>query len=276
MEKLLLLTALVVFDIGGLAQEPSDAGQTGWLAQVARTQAAQPRWITPVITVTPRLEQEFRYDISEQTQTNATAMEVYGNGRGPEFIPMQPFQVTVGLPGYVVHHQAGVADGWGDFSLLVKYRLLTRNENHGNYILTVFLGASVPTGSHNIGVGHGTISPTLAVGKGFGEFSVQSTVAITLPTSSVGVVGRPISQNTALQYHVRSFFWPELEVNSTFWRSGVQAGQRQVFATPGLVIGRISLKGHLKLAFGAGFQIALTHFHTYDHRLVFTVRFPFS
>jgi Putative MetA-pathway of phenol degradation len=276
MEKLLLLTALVIFDMSGLAQESSEAGQIGWLAQVARTQATQPHWITPVVTVTPRLEQEFRYDISKQTETNGTAMEVYGNGKGPEFIPIQPFQVTLGLPGYVVHHQASVSDGWGDFSLLVKYRLLARDENHGNYILTAFLGASVPTGSHNIGAGHGTFSPTLAAGKGFGEFSVQSTVAITLSTSSGEAVGRPISHNTALQYQVRSIFWPEVEVNSTFWRSGVQAGQKQVFATPGLVIGRIRLKGHLKLAFGTGFQIALTHFHTYDHRLVFTVRFPFN
>lgn len=276
MQKLLLLTALVVFGISGLAQESSDTGQIGWLAQVARIQAAQPHWITPVITVTPRLEQEFRYDIAEQTQTQGTATEVYGNGKGPEFIPMQPFQVTLGLPSYVVHHQAGASDGWSDFSLLVKYRLLARNENHGNYILTAFLGANVPTGARNIGAGHPTFSPTLAAGKGFGEFSVQSTVAITLSTSSIGVVGRPISHNTALQYHVKSFFWPELEFNSTFWRSGVQAGQKQVFATPGFVIGRIPLKGRLKLAFGSGFQIALTHFHTYDHRLLFTVRFPFS
>jgi hypothetical protein len=243
---------------------------------VARIQAAQPHWITPVITVTPRLEQEFRYDIAEQTQIQGTATEVYGNGKGPEFIPMQPFQVTLGLPSYVVHHQASASDGWSDFSLLVKYRLLARNENHGNYILTAFLGANVPTGARNIGAGHPTFSPTLAAGKGFGEFSVQSTVAITLSTSSIGVVGRPISHNTALQYHVKSFFWPELEFNSTFWRSGVQAGQKQVFATPGFVIGRIPLKGRLKLAFGSGFQIALTHFHTYDHRLLFTVRFPFS
>ena len=34
-----------------------------YFARVARNQAEQPHWVTPVATVTPRLEQEFRYDI---------------------------------------------------------------------------------------------------------------------------------------------------------------------------------------------------------------------
>ena len=34
-----------------------------YFARVARNQAEQPHWGTPVATVTPRLEQEFRYDI---------------------------------------------------------------------------------------------------------------------------------------------------------------------------------------------------------------------
>jgi hypothetical protein len=38
---------------------------------------------------------------------------------------------------------------------------------------------------------------TLAAGKGFGEFSVQSTVAIRPSTASIGVVGRPVTHNTA-------------------------------------------------------------------------------
>src|SRR5580765_3703625 len=33
---------------------------SSWLAMVERTQSAQPRWITPLATVTPRLEQEVR------------------------------------------------------------------------------------------------------------------------------------------------------------------------------------------------------------------------
>jgi hypothetical protein len=29
------------------------------------------------------------------------------------------------------------------------------------------------------------------------------------------------------------------------------------------------------MAFGAGFQIAVTHYHNYNHAGVFTIRFPF-
>jgi hypothetical protein len=147
-------------------------------------------------------------------------------------------------------------------SFLVKYRLWAANEEHGNYIVTAFLGTSLPTGSVPNGAGHATFTPTLAAGKGWSAFSVQSTLAVTLPTAAVSVVGRPIAHNTAFQYHAGRFLWPELEINSTFWRSGSLSGNRQVFITPGLVIGRIPLKSHLRLSFGAGFQVAATHYQT--------------
>src|SRR5207245_86814 len=60
------------------AQGSASSDQGGWFARVARAQAAQPHWITPVVTVTPRLEEEFRYDISEQTQLNGARTEIYG------------------------------------------------------------------------------------------------------------------------------------------------------------------------------------------------------
>ena len=37
---------------------------TNWLANVSSTQEAQPHWMTPLVTVTPRLEQEYRFDYS--------------------------------------------------------------------------------------------------------------------------------------------------------------------------------------------------------------------
>jgi hypothetical protein len=44
-----------------------------WLNMVSATQKAQPRWMTPLVTVTPRLEQEFRWDFYDQK-----------NGTGPQ------------------------------------------------------------------------------------------------------------------------------------------------------------------------------------------------
>src|SRR5579884_1103994 len=65
-----------------------------WQQRVTETQAAQPRWVTPVVTVTPRLEQEFRYDIAWQLSVNRVTT-AYG-GKGLELIP-------VGPPAFMVH-----------------------------------------------------------------------------------------------------------------------------------------------------------------------------
>jgi hypothetical protein len=69
--------------------------------------------------------------------------------------------------------------------------------------------------------------------------------------------------------------WPELEVNSTTWKEGTQDGKTQTFLTPGLILGRFKIHGHALMAFGGGFQIAATHYHNYNHAIVFTLRIPF-
>src|SRR2546421_6195146 len=38
-----------------------------WFNRVDKTQAEQPHWATPLATTTPRLEEEFRYDILWRT-----------------------------------------------------------------------------------------------------------------------------------------------------------------------------------------------------------------
>src|SRR5437870_2786426 len=86
---------LLLASIPCWAQGSASSDQGGWFARVARAQAAQPHWITPVVTVTPRLEEEFRYDIWEQTQPNGARLENYGGSKGPELIPTEHIQVTV-------------------------------------------------------------------------------------------------------------------------------------------------------------------------------------
>ena len=65
--------------------------QTGlinsWLAEVSAIQAEQPHWATPVVTVTPRLEQEFRYDNFWTSLPHGRVLNNYGGGKGFEFIP---------------------------------------------------------------------------------------------------------------------------------------------------------------------------------------------
>lgn len=246
-----------------------------WQERVSRTQAEQPHWITPLVTVTPRLEQEFRFDVLRQLTPSGELVNL-GAGKGLELIPTRNIEIIIAAPpAYLIHNNSGMKDGFGDESFLLKYRLASGNEEHGKYILTFFLGGSIPTGSYRNGSVAAVVTPTIAAGKGFGRFSVQSTLGVGLPVDSVNRLGHAVTWNTAFQHHARRFLWPELEVNSIFNEGGTSDGKKQTFLTPGLVVGRIPLHNRLGLTFGTGMQIAATHFHTFDHNLIFTARLPF-
>lgn len=247
---------------------------SAWFDRSDRAKASQPHWISPVVTVTPRLEQEFRTDFVIQRTAAGNELVNLGNSKGIELIPSERVQVILNVPPYVQHNEARVHDGFGDVSFLGKYRLLSSNEDRGNYIVTAFLTASIPTGSCTNGARAGIIIPTIAAGKGWGNFDVQSTLGVGLPTSHAGTIGHAVVFNTAFQYHFAKS-WPEFEVNSTFWTGGTQAGKKQTFLTPGLILGRFRVHGRVLMALGAGFQIAATHYHNYNHAWVVTVRFPF-
>ena len=246
-----------------------------WQARVSRTQAEQPHWITPLVTVTPRLEQEFRFDVLRQLTPSGELVNL-GGGKGLELIPSRNIEIIIAAPpAYLIHNNAAIKDGFADESFLLKYRLASGNEEHGKYILTFFLGGSIPTGSYRNGSIAAVVTPTIAAGKGFGRFSVQSTLGVGLPADSVNRLGHTVAWNTALQYHVRRFLWPEFEVNSTFNEGGLNDGKKQTFLTPGLVVGRIPLHNSLGLTLGTGMQIAATHFHSFNYNLILTARLPF-
>ena len=247
-----------------------------WFHMVSRTQAEQPHWVTPVATTTPRLEQEFRYDISWQPGNTGITRENYGGGKGIELIPQRHIEIIlVAPPAYIVHNNPEVRDGFGDWSFLVKYRMAAANEEGGNYILTAFLQVTFPTGQYNNGVTNTIITPTIAYGKGIGKFDVQGTFGVTLPTGNEANIGRTFPWNNAVQYHLYKKLWPEVEVNYTHFQDGPHDGQTQVFMTPGIVFGKFHLWKRLGLTAGGGFQIATTHFHTNNHNGILTVRFPF-
>jgi hypothetical protein len=56
-----------------------------------------------------------------------------------------------GATAYIEHNNpSGAAadiNGWGDVSFLQKFRLFAGNKEHGDYILTLFPGESIPTES---------------------------------------------------------------------------------------------------------------------------------
>jgi hypothetical protein len=272
-----------------------------WLDMVSATQAEQPTWMTPLVTVTPRLEQEFRFDFYDQqngtgSQGNGQHIVNYGGPGGPrvEFIPAPNVEVILAPPPYeTATGPKGDAQGFGDWpAFLVKYRLLSANKENGDYIVTAFFQMADPLGtpgkiSNNVL----TAQPTLAFGKGFGDFDIQSTVSVQIPVSGLSSPGNtrqvnmtnfgdPILWNTTFQYHFMQYFWPELEVNYETWPNGEHSGLNQVLLTPGIIFGRFKIGQSsptrpINLIFGAGYQFAVTRNPVTQNNIVATTRITF-
>jgi len=98
-------------------------------------------------------------------------------------------------------------------------RTVISSEN-GDYILTAFMGFTVPTGDDGNSNGHTIYTPTIAFGKGLGNFDFQSTVGVEIPNGGMDRLSMPLRWNTALQYRVFRYFWPELEFNYSWFTLG--------------------------------------------------------
>ena len=276
-----------------------------WIDMVNASQAAQPHWMTPLVTVTPRLEQEIRWDAYDQqngagSQGNHQRLLSDGGPGGPrvEIIPTYNTELILAAPPVIsASGPRGTQTSPGDWpAFLVKYRFISAPEQSGNYIVTGFFQMSVPSG-YGAGISNNVLvaQPTLAFGKGWGDFDIQSTISVQVPVDSyhclpagptlctavpktgtfVGNFGDPILWNTAFQYHLWQFFWPELEVNYTFWPNGTHAGVNQVLLTPGLILGRFKLAERENLIVGAGYQFAVTNNPVVANNWVVTARLTF-
>jgi hypothetical protein len=269
----LFFTALILW-LSSTLSSAQDGLFADWFNMVSETQAEQPHWITPLATTTPRLEQEFRYDMQWQTHNNGVTTDNYGVSKGLEIIPAEKFEVILAVPPYVVNSPAS-ADGFGDWQFLVKYRIATGNEQHGNYILTAFFQMSFPTGQYTQGALSPVITPTIAYGKGFRDFDIQGTAGISVPTGNEQAIGRNLTWNNTFQYRIFKKIWPETEVNFTHYYRGEHSGNTLVYLTPGLVLGKFHLWHRLGCTVGGGFEIAATSFHPTNHIPILSVRFPF-
>jgi len=275
MRNAALLVLAITFSLKSTGSFAQDGYFDDWFSRVDKTQAEQPRWITPLATTTPRLEEEVRYDQLWLENAKGVTTNNYDGGKGLELIPFEKVEVIFNVPPYLQHNDPKVHDGFGDVAFLVKYRLLSANQEHGNYILTAFLGWSLPTGSYKNGSLHAMITPTIAYGKGLGDFDVQGTFGIALPIADTNLVGRSYLWNNTFQYRLFRKLWPEVELNSTFFQDGPRDGMKQNFVTPGLVIGRLHLWNRVGFTVGGGYQIATTRFHANNHNAILSIRFPF-
>lgn len=246
-----------------------------WLRMADKEKANQPDWLSPLATTSGRLKQEFRYDIFDQPSSFGNRTYQFGGNKGLEFIAGSRTQLLLGVPTYTLQSPNGPPGGFGDIPLQLKFRIVSAEPREGNYLLTFVLGATAPTGSHRYGQGDALLMPTIAFGKGWGRFDAQSTLGASLPAGDTAKLGRQIQWNTAFQYEAPWKLWPELEVNSTFFKPGKNDGKKQVFLTPGLGFGRVRLGKRSRFSSAAGLQIAITQFHTYNHRWIFSERFSF-
>ena len=279
---LALCSALCCAVLSAQTSAPPPDGQSffeRWEARATATQALQPKWIVPVISPYPMLIQVFRSDFTRQLSTTHATTWNLGTTRGLNLIPFKRTEIDILVPPYFEHDNK-TADGFGDFSVSGKYRILSGNEKNGNYLLSTYVTATVPTGSYSNGALDAVITPAVTGGKGFGKFDAFTTISGTLPTGDTKIIGRTIATNSAFQYHLQKYIWPEVEINSTAYYGGTKDGKVQTFVSPGLMLGKYAMhpkdeKSRLGVAAGVAFQDAATHYHTYNHSLIFTGRFLF-
>ncbi len=279
MPKFIASTALLLLS-SATALIAQDNFFSRWEQRTTESQSKQPSWSVPLVAPYPMLIQVFRADFTRQVTPALTDTWNYGSSRGLNLVPGLNTEFDFYYPPYIQHNTKTGKDGFGDVGFLGKYRILSRNEKNGNYMLSAQLVATIPTGSYSNGSTDASVSPALLAGKGFGKFDVISSLGGTLPTGDTVKLGRTVAWNTTAQYKIGKFVWPEIEDNATFFHGGKNDGKMQNFLTPGITFSKLKFhpqeaKSRAAIAFGGGEQIATSHLHTYNHNLILTARFIF-
>jgi hypothetical protein len=262
-------------------------------AYAASARATQPNWTTPLVTTTGVLERRFRFDFSQQHSGNGTNTSDLDGTRSLEMIVNATTEIQVGPPPYYI--RSGVAGtgrtdkgaipslaGFNDWPFFrVKERLLSSPLSEGDYLLSALFQIQAPSGIPRLTNNSWEYIPTLAGGKGWGDFDIQAAISTPVPASHRDIIGYQIQSNVAFQYRVQKLV-PELEVNWTYYATGQRGGLNQVFLTPGVLFGRFKLSDTMYLTIGGGYQVAVSPDYrpkpltpTYNHAWLFTTRVGF-
>jgi hypothetical protein len=279
--------------------QPVDSGGvagviSAWEAMVAQARATQPTWSSPLVTTTAMLEQRLRFDLSQQHSGNGTNTTDLDGGKGLDLIVTPTTEIQIAAPPYIIRSgepgtgpkNKGAIEpiaGFNDWAFFrVTQRLASSPESEGNYVVSALLQIQAPSGIERLTSNSWEYLPTLGFGKGWGAFDIQGTVGGVIPASHANIIGYQVQTNVAFQYHIMPCFWPELEVNWTYYANGQRGGLNQIYLTPGLVVGRFSLSDQLKFTFGVGYQAAVTPTYiakpltpAYNHAWLFTTRLNF-
>ena len=249
---------LMLLTRSALAQDIFD----GWADAAAAARASQPEWSSPIVTSPVPLEQRLRFDVDQEHSGNGADTTVLDGGRGLDLIVTPTNEIQIAAPPYELRPAIAGAKpiaGFADWTFLrLEQRLAASPESAGDYVVTAWLQIAAPTGIQALTNHAWSLQPTLAFGKGWGRFDIQSTVTAVLPTADAHTLGQQIQTNAALQYHLGDFFWPEIEANWTYYPDGQRAGLNQLFLTPGLAVGRLTLSQALKLTLAIGYQFSVS------------------
>jgi hypothetical protein len=280
----LIFVAGLAYPSTAQAQQSPQAQQTGQDRFLARffahnyaMTALEPSWPTPLVESDPRLTQYYRFAFSNEYTPAGTQTVNYGNNRGGGIVAWNRVQIDWLPPSYS-QHNSSATDGFGDTSVLGKYRIASANADHGNYILTAILSHTFASSPHN-GALTDSWTPVLAGGVGFlRHFDAESALGGLLPTGKIAAQGRTIMWNALVQDHVARPIFLEIENNATFYVGGSHDGRMQNFITPAAyyVYKKSDWKPqHWFLVFAGGMQIATSQFHTYNHNTIAEMRILF-
>lgn len=246
--------------------------------QNAALKEIQPTWMSPLIQPDSRFGQSLRLSVSDSTTPTGTHTVNYGNWHTLTEPLGNRVQLNFMAQPYIQNNSPTIKNGFGDPMVEVKYRIASGNATRGNYALTAMLAETFPTGSYHNGALTPLYFPTLAAGKMWGRFNVQSTIGGMMPTGKIAAQGRQILWNTTAQVLLGSRLWADLEDNVTYNVGGPIAGKTENFLTPATfyVLRRNTWPPtHMIVAIGGGMQFATSAFHTYNHNLIPEVRILF-
>lgn len=285
-QRRLLTEFLIATTVVCWASAVEAADSDGFWSWAADARATQPEWSSPLATTTAMLEQRLRFDFADEHSGNGTDTALLDSGKGLDLIVSDTNEIQFAAPPYDVRtgpNEKGHLKGFGDWTFLrVEQRLASSPTDEDNYVLTTWLTVQAPSGIKRLTGNSWSWGPTLAFGKGWGDFDIQATIGGILPASHTATLGQQVQTNIAFQYHVLRVLWPEIEFNSIYYPDGLRAGLNQIYLTSGVVIGRFALADNLKATFGAGYQWALSpDFRaspltpSYNHAVLFTSRLNF-
>lgn len=170
-------------------------------------------------------------------------------------------QWEVSLP-FVAEGQSPRARGLGDVELSAKYVLAF--DARARTILSASFEAALPTGETALGAGAWKLSPSLAAGKGFERFTLQTSMKLERPLERENGEGElffnfaftlPLTQE-------KKGLIPMLEANGV---KDLANGATQWLLTPQVYVGLVR-RGHIAFSFGGQIPVAGTR--SFDYRLV--------